>query len=106
MEIPQVNGNTGIEKTTGVMPQENQEGLQTANTNQPPQSSNDIVTISQEARDINTRATETITPTPAANNTETTRKRDVAQIVQNNIDEEANTDNQTPERADRINEIA
>lgn len=106
MEIPPVSPNTGIENTTGVQPQENQEAPQTANTDQTAQSPSDVVTISQEARDINTRTTETANPTPAANNTETTRERDVAQIVQNNLDEEADTENQTPERADNVNEIA
>lgn len=106
MEIPPVNENTGIEKTTGVQPQENQEAPQTANTDQTAQSPNDVVTISQEARDINTRATETANPTPAANNAETTRERDVAQIVQKNMDEEANTEKKAPETADSVNEIA
>ena len=106
MEIPQVNPNTGTEQAAGVQPQEQQGGQQAANTGETPASPVDVVTISQEARDINTRTTETANPTPAANNAETTRERDVDQIVQNNLDEEANTDNQTPERADNINEVA
>jgi hypothetical protein len=107
MEIPQVNVNTGIEKTIGVQPQENQEAPQATNTDQTAQSSqNDVVTISQEARNINTRVTETTNPAPAANNAETTRERDVSQIIQKNLDEEANTENETPERANPVNEIA
>lgn len=106
MEIPQVTPNTGIEKATGTQPQAQQGGQQTANTNETVASPADVVTISQEARDINIRATETANPTPAANNVETTRERDVAQIVQNNLEEEANTENKTPERANRVNDIA
>lgn len=105
MEIPQVP-NAGIEKAVGVQPQEQQSGQQAANTGETSASPIDVVTISQEAQDINTRATETANPTPAANNAETTRERDVAQTVQNNLDEEANTDNKTPEKADSIDEVA
>jgi len=104
MEIPQVP-NTGIEQATGGQPQGQQSGQQTANTAETPASPNDVVTISQEAREINTRATETANPTPAANNTETTRERDVAQIIQKNTDEEANTENKTPERANNVDEV-
>ena len=106
MEIPQATPNTGIEKAAGVQPQEQQGGQQATTTDETPASQVDVVTISQEAQDINTRATETANPTPAANNAETTRERDVAQTVQNNLDEEANTANQTPERADSIDEVA
>jgi hypothetical protein len=106
MEIPQVTPNTGVEKAAGVQPQEQQGGQQATKTDQTAQSQNDVVTISQEAQDINTRATETANPTPAANNAETTSERDVAQIVQNNLNEEANTKGKTPERANRVDDIA
>lgn len=106
MEIPQVS-NTGIEQAAGVKPQEQQGGQQAGNTGETPASPVDVVTISQEAQEINnTRATETATPTPAANNTETTREKDVEQIVQNNLNEDANTENQTPENANPVDEIA
>ena len=106
METPQVNGSTGIEKAVGVQPQEQQGGQQAANADKTSASPVDVVTISQEAQDINTRATETANPTPPANNAETTRERDVAQTVQNNLNEEANTDKQGPENADSINKVA
>ncbi|MBC8317948.1 MAG: hypothetical protein H8E41_08570 [Desulfobulbaceae bacterium] len=103
MEIPQVNGNTGIEKTMGVQPQE---GPQAANTNQTAQDQNDVVTISQEARDINTRAAETPTSVPPANTAEATRERDVEKIVQENLTREAADNSQPPTEDNAVNKIA
>ena len=104
MEISQANQSSGLEKAAGMQPQEQRADQQTANTEGTTTAPVDVVTISQEARNINnTRTTE---QAPPANNTETTRERDVAQTVQRNQQEETATNNTPPERSDNINQVA